>query len=259
MTQRDPMFAREEAQPFLFPGGNHGVLLLHGFTGTVSHMRPLGERLREEGFTVKGINLPGHAQSIAAMGQTGWKDWLGAARDAVKELRKTCGTVSAAGLSMGGVITLILAEEGLLDSAVTISAPMAAQNRLLALAGVLYVFKPVFLWGNGGETEGENPPLDPKYHLGYEGFPTKCGYSLYHLIRMARKGLGRITCPVLSIQSRADETISADSLDVIQQGVSSRVKRAVWLEGVPHVCVISRERPRVEEECAGFLREIGKT
>lgn len=55
----------------MLEGGEHGVLLLHGFTGSAAHMRPLGERLHSQGFTVMGINLPGHAQSMEAMGKTG--------------------------------------------------------------------------------------------------------------------------------------------------------------------------------------------
>ena len=37
-------FDADCCQPFLFPGGPKGVLLLHGFTGSVSHMRPLVRR-----------------------------------------------------------------------------------------------------------------------------------------------------------------------------------------------------------------------
>lgn len=255
--QKQKMFECEEARPFYLKGSRHGILLIHGFTGSVAHMRYLGEKLHAEGFTVMGINLPGHAVSIEAMAKTGWKDWLGAAEDALKTLRADCDTVTAAGLSMGGVISLILAEKGLVDSVISISAPMAAQNRLLALAGVLSVFMPVFRWGDNEETDGP-AVLDPKYHLGYDGFPTRCGHDLYRLIQMARKNLGSITCPLMSIQSHSDESISADSLDVIQRGAGSAVKRKLWLDGVPHVCVISREKDRIAEECAAFLRDTEK-
>lgn len=55
------------AQPFFFPGGEHGVLLIHGFTGSSSHMRLLGEHLHAVGFTVRGINLPDMAAA--------WRTW----------------------------------------------------------------------------------------------------------------------------------------------------------------------------------------
>ena len=53
----------ENAWPFFLEGGEHAVLLTHGFTGTPAHMRPLGEYLHAQGFTVQGILLPGHGES----------------------------------------------------------------------------------------------------------------------------------------------------------------------------------------------------
>jgi carboxylesterase len=54
------------AEPFAFPGGDVGVLLLHGFTGSPQGLRPWGEALREAGFTVRCPRLPGHG--------TDWRD-----------------------------------------------------------------------------------------------------------------------------------------------------------------------------------------
>ena len=78
-TARVIDFSAPEAQPFDFAGDRHGVLLIHGFTGSAGHMRLIGEHLREQGFTVKGINLPGHGTSIEDMAHYGWQQWLQAA------------------------------------------------------------------------------------------------------------------------------------------------------------------------------------
>ena len=103
-----PDFTNPLAQPFLKEGGEHAVLLIHGFTGSIAHMRMLADGLYEKGFTVKGINLPGHAANLEAMKKTGWEDWLGAARSALTGLKEKYRHVSVMGLSMGGVISLIL-------------------------------------------------------------------------------------------------------------------------------------------------------
>ena len=63
-------FSSPVCQPFFLEGGSHAVLLIHGFTGSAGHMRPLGEALHAQGFTVQGINLPGHATSMEDMGRT---------------------------------------------------------------------------------------------------------------------------------------------------------------------------------------------
>ena len=245
-------FTAPECQPFFFEGDKHGVLLIHGFTGSAGHMRLIGEGLSAQGFTVKGINLPGHATSMEDMGRTDWQDWLGAARGAVAELREQCDRVSVAGLSMGGVLTLLLAEEMALTACAPISAPMAVQNKLMPLAKLAAPFMPMTWWGGDPERPSQ---LDDRYDYGYPGFPTKCAASLSKLIKMARGNLHAVTCPILAVQSHADETISADSADVIMAGVSSKVKGTLWLEEVPHVCTISPEHPRISQAVGELLRK----
>ena len=128
-------FSAPECQPFHLEGGDHAVLLLHGFTGTAAHMRPLGELLHAQGFTVEGVNLPGHAQSMEAMAQTHWQDWLDAAKEAFCRLQARYQQVSVAGLSMGGCIALLIAEQMHPVSVITISAPMAAEASTCAGSG----------------------------------------------------------------------------------------------------------------------------
>lgn len=243
-------FTDEVCQPFFLQGGRHGVLLIHGFTGSAAHMRPLGEALHARGYTVEGINLPGHAQSMEAMARSTWQDWLEAAKAAFLRLQERCELVSVAGLSMGGCLSLILAEQMHPVSVTAISAPMAVQNKLLPLTKIAAPLLPRIYWRS---REGAAHPLDDRYDYGYPGFPTRCGADLNRLIRMARQDLHAVQCPVLVVQSRHDETISKDSADVIIRGVGSSVKGTLWLENVPHVCTITHECPRIADAMAQLL------
>lgn len=244
-------FSVPECQPFELRGGNHGVLLIHGFTGSAGHMRPLGEMLHEQGFTVKGINLPGHATSVEDMGRTGWQDWLDASKRAVIALKEQCEYVSVTGLSMGGVLTLLLAEQMELTAAAPISAPMAVQNRMMPFARVASLVVKNVAWRGDPERARQ---LDSRYDCGYPGFPTKCAADLSRLIKMARRNLHAVTCPVLAVQSHADETISSDSAEIIVSGVSSQTKGTLWLDDVPHVCTISKEKEHIASAIAELLR-----
>ena len=255
VADRPQNFMAEEAQPFFFEGGEHGVLLIHGFTGSAGHMRLIGEHLRDQGFTVMGINLPGHATSVDDMANYGWRDWLKASTDAYKELRARCKYVSVSGLSMGGVLTMILAEQADLTAAVPISAPMGVQNKAMAFAGPASLFMKRVAWGEDPERQ---KMLDSRYDHGYSGFPTRCAVDLSKLIRMARRNLEKTICPVLIVQSHADETITADSANVIAENVSSTRKEILWLEEVPHVCTISKEHEHIAECMAQFLRKAEK-
>ena len=43
------------AEPFRMEGNGVGILVSHGFTGTTQSVRPLGEALAAEGFTVSAV------------------------------------------------------------------------------------------------------------------------------------------------------------------------------------------------------------
>lgn len=254
MMEKRPVrdFSAPLCQPFFLQGGKHGVLLIHGFTGSIAHLRLIGEGLHERGFTVMGVNLPGHATSMEDMAECTWEDWLGAAKQAFVELKEKCEYVSVAGLSMGGCLTLLLAEQMPVTACAPISAPTAVKNKLLPLAGVAWRFMPMIMWGQSAEREAK---LDMRYDYGYPGFYSKCGAHLHKLIVMARRNLHAIRCPILAVQSRADETIEQRSAYDIIKGVSSEKKGILWLEDSPHVCTISADHERITEEIAMLFRQ----
>lgn len=248
-------FTQEVCQPFLWEGEccegkRHGVLLLHGFTGSVAHMRLLAEGLHQRGFTVMGINLPGHATTMDDMASRTWQDWLEAAKAAYLRLKQQCDFVSVAGLSMGGCLALILAEQMQPTAIVPISAPMGTRAPLWLATLASPVMKTVW-WRPRSKAA---PALNAHYDRGYPGFRSSCARHLNKLIKLARRDLHAVTCPVLIVQSHGDETITADSAEVILQGVSSERKGILWLEKVPHVCTISAEAEHIGEVAAEHFR-----
>lgn len=248
-------FSDALCQPFLLEGEmrngkRHGVLLIHGFTGTIAHMRLIAESLHALGFTVMGINLPGHATNLDDMAGCTWEDWLNAAKEAFLRLKAQCDFVSVAGLSMGGCLSLIIGEQMQPTAIAPISAPMGTRAPLWLAT----LFSPVLrtIWWRS--REGEPNPVDDRYDYGYPGFRSSCARHLNRLIRIARYDLHAVICPILVVQSHADATITADSADVILQGVSSGRKGVLWLEDVPHVCTISKEADNIAAALAEHFR-----
>jgi carboxylesterase len=214
-------------------------------------MRPLGDALADRGYSVMGINLPGHATTEADMAKTGWKDWLSASQNALAHLRRRCPTVTVAGLSMGGAIALILAEEGLSDACVTLSAPMAAQNKWIHLSGLLSPFVPRISWEAGPEREQLNAAFD----YGYSGFSTRTAADLNRLIRMARKNLAKVACPVLAVQSTAIPRVARQRRYDRRAGEKRRQAEA-GLQDVPHVCTLSRELPAIVDAMDELMKTL---
>ena len=245
----------EHAQPFYGKGGDHAVLLLHGFTGTPGHMRPLGEALHRHGFTVQTVTLPGHGTRPEDMKKITAQDYIAFTRAAVTELRRVHSRVSAAGLSMGALLALIAASDPGLDSVISLSAPLRAPSVFMPIAGLLSPFVPIIKWR--ARPQDEETPVIKEYDYGYTGFPPRAAAELYHLIRRTRHILPLIHCPILVIQSKADKTISPDSSDIILKSVSSVKKSAVWLQNAPHVVTLSTERDEAAKEICMFLKENG--
>ena len=68
-------------EPFFFPGGATGCLMVHGFTGTPKEMRWLGEYLAGKGHSVLGVRLAAHATRPNDMIRARWHDWLASVED----------------------------------------------------------------------------------------------------------------------------------------------------------------------------------
>lgn len=91
------------------PDAREAILLIHGFTGNPSEMRPVGEALAAAGYAVHAPRLPGHGTNRADFYATDAADWLRRAYDARMELAARYETVHVLGHSMGGVIATAVA------------------------------------------------------------------------------------------------------------------------------------------------------
>lgn len=246
-------FDCDACRPFFHRGGGKGVVLIHGFTGCVAHMRPLGDALNARGYTALGINLPGHATTEEDMAAVGRCEWLQSAMDAVEHMRLHCKTVAVCGLSMGAVLSMIVAEQKKADACVSISAPLPATNRLLPMAGVIGWIHPRVSWK---ADENRVKQLDQRYDKGYTGFPMRKGTDLHRLIRRAQRSLPLITCPTLVVQSLDDHSVSPHSAETILNSIQSAHKEKLILKGVPHVCTISEKLPEIVDRIDSLMQSL---
>ena len=252
MTQSD---FSTRTQPFLLEGGENCVLLIHGFTGSPPNMRPLGDALHDVGYTVQGILLPGHGTTLEDMRISGgYQPWRNAARDAFDALAAKYRTVSVMGLSMGGVLTLLLATERPVHAAVSIASPMRVYNHMARIAPLIAPFRP--LLAHKKVPAGERSEFLRTYGLGYPATPLHRVGDLNRLMRDAEKSLAQVRCPLLVVQSRDDDTVVPVSADIIYQGAGSTDKRLLWLERSGHVCTLGAERETLFATSIDFLREV---
>lgn len=241
------------AEPVLRMGRTgRGVLLLHGFTGTPHEMKYLGARLADEGFTVMIPRLPGHGTELAEMVRTTGRDWYVAAREALIELRSYCTDVSCIGLSMGGVLGILLAREFPLDRLVLLSTPAALPGHAVYLAPFLAPFRKIIR--KVDEKKGLNSMEARSYHLCYnEGIPVRQAWHLHRLIRKAMRALPSVSADALIIQSLGDEYIPPDSINRLHDRLGSSRKEKVFLDISNHAVTVDYEKDYVAEEIIRFI------
>src|SRR5262245_5127465 len=109
MNRRPNVPVLPGAEPYRHDGGEVGVLLCHGFTGSPQSLRPWAEYLAERGLTVSLPLLPGHGTRWEDLAVTGWQDWYGVVDRELRALTARCARVFVFGLSLGGALSLRLA------------------------------------------------------------------------------------------------------------------------------------------------------
>ncbi|SNQ46762.1 Thermostable monoacylglycerol lipase [Frankia canadensis] len=238
------------AEPFAFPGGRVGVLLVHGFTGSPGSMRPWGEALAAAGLTVSCPLLPGHGTRWQDMVPTTWPDWYTVVRGEFLRLRDECERVFVMGLSMGGTLTLRLAEEYAADLAgvVTVNASLATERRLASLAGLLGRVVPS-LPGVAGDVKAAGVP-----EVGYSRVPLLPFASLRQLWALTRADLARVTCPVLAYRSVVDHVVEPGSGAILLAGVRGPVEERLLPDSY-HVATLDNDKEKIFAGSLEFVRQ----
>ncbi|MEX3107269.1 MULTISPECIES: carboxylesterase [unclassified Streptomyces] len=240
------------AEPFRHEGGEVGVLLCHGFTGSPQSLRPWGERLAEHGLTVSLPLLPGHGTRWEDMALTGWPDWYAEVDRELRALRERCTTVFVAGLSMGGALALRLAAKHGADIAgVVVVNPANKVHGLAAYA--LPVARHLVRTTPGIASDIAKPGAE---EIGYDRVPLHCAHSLRGALRGLDGELPRVTQPVLLLRSAEDHVVpSADSARILSR-ISSLDVREVVLEQSYHVATLDHDADRVVEESIAFIDRL---
>ena len=243
-----------ETAAYFLPGGPCGVVLVHGYTGTPMELRPLGDYLAAQGFTVLGVRLPGHGTSWQELEQTTWPEWYQAVVDGVQKLQGCCESVSVAGLSLGGLLAVKAAAELPLASVVLMSTPIYVRDWRAPLVKFLQLFihRLKRRKYNGSD-------LRQRYDFSYAEMPTRPLPSLFALRDLCRdEYLQKVTVPALIIQSRVEHTVKPASAQFIYEHLGSRRKQLLWLQKSGHVLTLDEESPLVCAAVGTFLKEYAK-
>ncbi|GII90221.1 alpha/beta hydrolase [Sinosporangium siamense] len=238
------------AEPYHHEGGQVGVLLCHGFTGTPQSMRPWGEHLAAAGLTVSLPRLPGHGTTWQEMNRTRWEDWYAELDLAFGDLRGRCAEVFVMGLSMGGCMALRLAEVygETVRGVVTVNPSLAIDVPLLRLAPLLKLFVPS-VPGVSGDIK--KPGVT---ELAYTRTPVRAAATLPRLWSLVQSELYRITQPVLVYHSPEDHVVKPESVRILRERLTNGNLEIVQLMDSYHVATLDNEADRIFSGSLDFIR-----
>jgi carboxylesterase len=249
------------AEPFYYAGGDVGCLCLHGLTAAPDEVRWLGMHLAQQGFTVLGPRLAGHGVDHRLLRRMTWQDWYLSALDGYQLLRQQCRSVFVAGLSMGGLLTLKLAESEPVDGVAVLAAPV----RLPAM-GQLYLsrwtkwVRPYYY--RPDTSDFPQRVLDEQRRRGtvdcgrlrYDYWATQVFDQLYRLMREVDAGLDRITAPTLLVYSENDKTVPVNNLGYLLDRLPHAQTLRLTRSG--HVLTQDVEYTTVLDATAEFFKQV---
>lgn len=235
--------------PIFKTNGDKGVLLIHGFTGSPHDMSYLAERLFKEGFTVSVPRLPGHGTNHRDFLNSTWKDWVRRSMDAYLDLTNFCNEISVVGLSMGALLSTIVAAQFRVKKLVLAAPAFKVTDWRLKFASVLSLFvkykekeAPVF----------DDPSLNKLSNEYWNKIFVKPAAHLYKLQKIAIKSLQRVESRTLVVVTQKDNTVPMSVLDVIRRNLKPSFETVV-LQNSAHPVTNDIEKELVADKIAEFL------
>jgi carboxylesterase len=250
------------AEPFLLFGDSSkpACLLIHGFTGTPKEMRWMGEHLNQQGYTCLGVRLAGHATHPEDMIRSRWTDWVASVEDGYHLLCGLTDDIFLIGLSMGGVLSLLMSTQLDVRGVIAMSTPSRLPTDypiwFLKLVSLVMKYRP----------KSKEPPGSGWFdktayqgHISYSTNPVRSAVELKNLILEMSAALPNVKVPVLLMHSKDEKYILSENMESIYAGlVNVADKTKLYIAGSGHVLPRDASREQVFKAALEFIQRICK-
>ena len=248
-------------EPFLFRGDSSkpACLLIHGFTGTPKEMREMGEYLHEQGHTVLGVRLAGHATKPEDMIRSRYEDWMASVEDGYHLLREMNNNIFLAGLSMGGALSLLMSTRLDVKGVIAMSTPYKLREdprlKYVNLISVFKTYTPKSSEAPGASWFDKEAWKD---HISYPENPVRSVGELDQLLDEMRKALPKVDVPVLLIHSKDDPYVLPENVEWVYDDLKNASdKTKLYITESGHVVTRDAARRQVFDAAVEFIQRVG--
>lgn len=186
------------------------------------------------------------------MNLTTWEDWYSEAERNFQLLKESCDTVFVCGLSMGGSLTLRLAEKhgneirGIVLVNPAVHSERPDRHLLPVISKILGSFP-------GISNDIKKPGQD---EVAYQRIPLKAAHSLSKFWKIVKSDIANVTQPILLFRSEVDHVVESSNAAWILEHVSSEDKAEVILKDSFHVATLDNDAPLIESMSIDFIRRL---
>ncbi len=220
----------------------------------------MGEYLNGQGYTCLGIRLAGHATDPEDMIRSNWTDWTASVEDGFHLLCGMTDRVFLVGLSMGGVLSLLMSTRlgprvaGVVAMSTPYKLPDDPRLRHIEWISRIVTYMPKSDEEPGASWFDKDAYKD---HVSYPQNPVRSIGELNKLLGEMRSALPNLRVPVLLIHSRDDKYVPSENMELIFADLihaSDKTKLTVTESG--HVVTRDAARHQVFEAAREFIRRI---
>lgn len=242
---------RPGCEPFAFAGGDLGVLMIHGLTGSPASMRPIGEWLAGRGLSVEGVRLPGHGTNVEDLRSRRWPEWVDEAARSLAALHERCRAVVAFGQSMGAAVVLALTASRPSEvDGMALANPYVFDPRLLAVPVFRHVLRNWKAVANDIAKPGVDENGDPVT-------PVAALVEMSAMLKVVRSRLPGIRQPLVIFRSGTDHVAPRSNARRVLARIGSERTEVVPCPRSYHVVTLDHDAPIVRERLLAFAREVG--
>ncbi|MDZ7611249.1 MAG: alpha/beta fold hydrolase [Candidatus Moranbacteria bacterium] len=238
----------------LWKGDNETVIIIiHGWTSNLKQVESLAKDLNKRGYTVFAPLLTGHGTIPEDLVNVKWEQWLDDTNNAIKKIRNDFPgkKIHLAGISLGGNLALMASLKKKVAGLTLLGTPIYLQNHFWTNFIVLAtgLFKKYLHKKYPGKSGS-------KSHS-YRYFPISSALESIKLIKRSGKILGKISAPVLVIQTSNDYMVASYSPWVVYNKIGSRVKKLHWIQVEEETHILLEENTSdYTSAINNFIKEI---